>query len=155
MQAVRDLVTEAVRLRHAVVRRSGLSETELVALEHLVEAPSGPGEIARLLQVSTAASTGIVDRLERRGHVERRAHREDRRRTEVHVTNEGRAEILGHLLPMLGALRELDDELSPTDRVVVEKFLRGAITAFETVSNEPSRVDQDPPGPRGPQASEA
>jgi len=135
MQAVRDLVTESLRLRHAVVRRSGLGETELLALEHLVEAPCGPGELARLLEVSTAASTGIVDRLERRGHVQRRPHAEDRRRTEVHVTDEGRAEILSHLRPMLLALGELDASLDADERDVVEHFLRGAVAAFGLVSD--------------------
>lgn len=135
MQAVRDLVTESLRLRHAVVRRSGLSETELRALEHLVEAPSAPGELARLLDVSTAASTGIVDRLERRGHVQRRPHDQDRRRTEVHVTDGGRDEILGHLRPMLLALGELDAGLDEAEREVVERFLRGAAAAFRLVSD--------------------
>ena len=133
--AVRDLVSESGRLRHALVRGSGLSETELVALEHLVEAPSAPSELARLLEVSTAASTGIVDRLERRGHVERRPHPDDRRRTTVHVTDEGRAEILGHLRPMLVALQELDAGLSATERDVVLRFLAGAQAAFAQVSD--------------------
>lgn len=137
MQAVRDLVSESVRLRHALVRRSGLGETELAALEHLVEAPSTPTELARLLEVSTAASTGIVDRLESRGHVERRAHPADRRRTTLHVTDAGRAEILGHLMPMLVALRTLDADLTPADREVVGRFLAGARAAFAQVSQDP------------------
>jgi DNA-binding MarR family transcriptional regulator len=124
-----------VRLRHALVRRSGLSQTELVALEHLVAAPSTPGDLARLLEVSTAASTGVVDRLERRGHVERRPHPQDRRRTEVHMTEGGREEILGHLMPMLVALRELDAGLDDAERAVVERYLRGARAAFDQVSD--------------------
>lgn len=148
MRAVRDLVTEAVRLRHALARRSGLSETELGALEHLLGSPCGPGELARILEVSTAASTGIVDRLERRGHVERHPHAEDRRRTDVHVTDPGRAEILGHLRPMLAALGELDAALSADERAVVERFLRGAIVAFTQVSGPAA-------GPGPAQAREA
>lgn len=136
MQAVRELIAESNRLQHALVRRSGLSPTELTALEHLVDAPSTPTELAHLLEVSTAASTGIVDRLERRGHVERRPHPADRRRTTLHVTAGGRAEIVGHLMPMLVALRALDESLSESERVIVERFLAGAREAFEQVSRE-------------------
>lgn len=128
------------------MRRSGLGETELVALEHLVESPSGPGELARLLEVSTAASTGVVDRLERRGHVERRPHAEDRRRTEVHVTTAGREEIVGHLMPMLVALRELDEGLSEQEREVVLRFLDGARDAFGRVGRDDPAPGADPTG---------
>lgn len=140
MQALRDFVSAAVALRHAVVRRSGISETELVALEHLTSEPLGPAELARRLDVSTAASTGIVDRLAARGHVERRAHAGDRRRTEVHLTDTGRAEILAHLRPMLDALRALDGRLAPQERVLIETYLRGAAAAFAVIAD---------PHPRG------
>ncbi|WP_182524104.1 MarR family winged helix-turn-helix transcriptional regulator [Nocardioides dongkuii] len=132
--ALREVVSAAVRLRHAVVRRSGLSETELVALEHLTDGPVGPSELARRLQVSAAASTGIVDRLEARGHVQRTAHSADRRRTEVHLTDSGREEVLGHLMPMLVALRALSEELDEQEHAVVQRYLRGAVAAFDRVS---------------------
>ena len=134
MNALRALVDEAVRLRRTLSRRTGLSETELAALEHLVEAPSTPSELARLLEVSTAASTGIVDRLERRGHIVRRNHPTDRRRLEVHVTTDGRAEMLQHLQPMLEALRRLDRSIDPAHRDAVLDYLTEARQAFETIT---------------------
>ncbi|MFI5937618.1 MarR family transcriptional regulator [Actinoplanes sp. NPDC051494] len=134
MTAVSELVTESVRLRHTLSRRAGLSETELDALQRLVESPSTPSELARLLDISTAASTGVVDRLERHAHVERRKHPTDRRRLEIHVTESGRAEIIGHLRPMLAALAVLDAGLTPAERDVVLRFLTGAKAAFEAVS---------------------
>ncbi|WP_193610494.1 MarR family winged helix-turn-helix transcriptional regulator [Nocardioides lijunqiniae] len=135
MEAVQDLVVAALEVRRAVARRSGLSDLELAALEHVVTEPSSPGELARLLKVTTGASTGVVDRLEQRGHVQRRAHESDRRRTVVHVTPSGRTEIVDHLRPMLVALTELDEGLSDTEREVVERYLRGVIAAFGQVSD--------------------
>jgi len=134
MNAVRALVAEAVRLRHALARRTGLTETELTALEQLVESSSTPSELARLMDVSTAASTGVVDRLERRGHVERRKHPTDRRRLEVHVTDQGRAELLRHLRPMIRVLADLDATLSAGERAAAVRYLQGARSAFETVT---------------------
>ena len=131
--ALRDLLEAGARLRHAVSRRAGLSETEMTALDHLSRDPLGPAEVARRLDVSTAASTGIVDRLVERGHAERRPHADDRRRVDVHLTDSGRAEILAHLAPMFAELARLDATVTPAEREVVERYLRGATAALDTV----------------------
>ena len=131
--ALREMVTAAARMQHVVARRAGLSDTELTTLDHLSREPLGPAEVARRLDVSTAASTGIVDRLAARGHVERRAHPADRRRTEVHITPSGRAEVVAHLVPMFRALDELDRTFTDAERAVVERYLAGAAEAFEHV----------------------
>ncbi|QIG45879.1 MarR family transcriptional regulator [Nocardioides anomalus] len=140
--ALRDLVGAGLRLRHAVSRRAGLSETEMTTLDHLSRAPMGPAEVARLLEVSTAASTGIVDRLVERGHAERRPHADDRRRVEVHLTESGQREILGHLAPMFAGLAELDASFTADELAVVERYLRRAAGAFEAVTHPPA---QSPP----------
>ena len=131
--ALRDLLEAGARLRHAVSRRAGLSETEMTALDHLSRDPLGPAEVARRLDVSTAASTGIVDRLVERRHAERRPPAGDRRRVVVHLTDSGRAEILAHLAPMFAELARLDATFTPAEREVVERYLRGATAALETV----------------------
>ena len=131
--ALRELLTTGARVNHVVARRAGISDTELVTLEHLSREQIGPAEVARRLEVSTAAATGIVDRLVSRGHVERRPHTVDRRRTELVLTDSGRGEVVGHLLPMFVALDQLDRGFTPEEREVVERYLRGAIQAFEQV----------------------
>lgn len=131
--ALRELLTTGARLNHVVARRAGLSESELVTLEHLSREQIGPAEVARRLEVSTAAATGIVDRLVGRGHVERQPHPADRRRTELVLTESGRGEVVGHLMPMFVALDRLDREFTATERVVVERYLRGAVAALGQV----------------------
>ena len=76
----------------------------------------------------------MVDRLERRGHVERRKHPTDRRRLEVHVTEAGRAELLRHLRPMIRALADLDRTLTADERAAAVRYLNGARVAFETMT---------------------
>ena len=131
--ALRDLVAAGSRVTHVVARRAGLSETELVTLEHLTREQIGPAEVARRLEVSTAAATGIVDRLVARGHVERRPHDLDRRRTALHITDSGRGEVVGHLMPMFAALDRHDASFTEEEKVVVQRYLRGATEAFEQV----------------------
>jgi DNA-binding MarR family transcriptional regulator len=66
----------------------------LVHLNVLVLVSSaGPltmSQLADQLDVSVASATGIVDRMEKKGVVERRRNERDRRVVEVHVTEQGR-----------------------------------------------------------------
>ena len=49
------------------------------------------------------------------------------------LTDSGRSEVVGHLLPMFIALDRLDRGFSEDERAVVERYLRGAVEAFEQV----------------------
>ena len=53
-----------------------------------MDQPMGPGELGRLLGVSSAAASGIIDRLEARGHAQRASHASDGRRTSVTISRE-------------------------------------------------------------------
>lgn len=138
LDALRELSDAAARVRPIVARQAGLSETELGALEHLVRGPLGPAELSRLLDVSTAAGTGIVDRLASHGHVTREPHEGDRRRTRVTVTASGREEVLQRLMPMFVSLQRLDASFDADERAIVERYLRGAIDAFRAVTGPPA-----------------
>ena len=133
-------------VRHAVAQSTGLSQTEVTTLEHLAGQSLGPAEIARLLDVTTAASTGIVDRLETRGHVQLRPHPHDRRRTEVVITDSARREVLTHMGPMFMALARLDASLSEEDRAVIVNYLEGAVAATSSVLSP-----EDADVPTGPE----
>jgi DNA-binding MarR family transcriptional regulator len=133
LTALRELLDLSARVRPAVAHRTGLTHSELVALEHLIRGPIGPAEVARLLGVTTAAATGIVDRLAARGHVERRPHVSDRRRTELVITDSAREDVLAELLPMFRALAALDAELDEEEREVVDRYLRRATEAVSSV----------------------
>lgn len=131
--ALQELTTATFQVRRTVMTRGGLNDTELSALERLSLGASSPSELARHMQVSTAAATGVVDRLAARGHVERRPHPSDRRRTEVHMTTEGHAHLDAQLRPMLVALTELDERLDDDERAVVLRFLQDAVQAYSRV----------------------
>jgi len=131
--ALRELVSAGGQVAPAVANRAGLSHNELRTLEHLIDRPLGPGELSRLLGVSSAASSGIIDRLEQRGHAQRVSHESDGRRTRVTISDSGRAEVVGHLMPMFRELAELDATLDEADREVVTRYLRGALQAIHRV----------------------
>ena len=123
----------AAQVRPTVAARAGLSTNELWALEHLFAEPLGTGEVGRRLQVTSAATTQIVDRLAQRGHVEREPHPTDRRRTVVKLTDYGRAEVLEHMMPMFRALAQTDADLDDAEREVVDRYLQRVTAAFRSV----------------------
>lgn len=131
LEALHQLLDSSRRSAPAIARKAGLTHTELAALEHVFEEPVGPSELAQRIGVTSAAATGIVDRLESRGHVERRPHPTDRRRTAVVCTPSGREEVVGHLMPMFRELAELDSSMSDDDKQVVLRFLRAADHAVQ------------------------
>ena len=98
-----------------------------------VDGPLPMSRLAEALDVSVASATGIVDRMEKRGLVERRHDEADRRRVLVHPTkragavferiNERRREGLGRLLDRLS-----DDELQAL--LVGHRALRAGRTAM-------------------------
>lgn len=133
LQALEELVDVASAAPAVVARRAGLSTSELHALRHLMASPMGPADLARALGVTTAASSGIVDRLEARGHVERQPHPNDGRRTEVVISSSGQAEVLALLAPMFAGLAALDAKLGDEERDVVTNYLRGAIAAMHSL----------------------
>lgn len=126
LSTLRRLLSTSGQVAPALARRTGLSQTELSALEHIMEEPVGPSELAQRVGVTTAAASGIVDRLVARGHAERQPHPTDRRRTAVVCTASGREEMMGHLMPMFIELGQLDADLSEEERVVIRRFLAAA-----------------------------
>lgn len=143
LETLRSILEAAVEVRHVVSRRTGLSAVELAALEQLSHGPVGPGALARHLDVTSAAATGIVDRLSRRGHLERVADDADRRRTQLHITQSARDEVQRHLRPMFAGLARLDAELTDDERAVVERYLTGVLACLDGVIEAPE------PAPRG------
>ncbi|MGN0063574.1 MAG: MarR family winged helix-turn-helix transcriptional regulator [Nocardioides sp.] len=128
--ALRALINEVVHSNHLVARRAGMSVSELVTLAHLSQDRVGPAEIARRLGLTTAATTGIVDKLEQRGYVERHPHPGDRRRTELVISPTGRRRMVELMLPMFTALDDVDAALDEGEREVVQRYLLGALEAY-------------------------
>lgn len=133
---LQKLIDAAGAAPAAVARRAGLSTSEVHALRHLAMGLDGPADLARRLGVTTAAASGIVDRLVGHGHVERRPHPGDGRRTVLALTDHGRAEVFTLLAPMFRSLAALDDTLDDADRDVVDRFLAGAISAVQATLND-------------------
>jgi len=73
------------------IRSLGIGFSDFLALEVLMhKGPTPVNEIGRKVQLTSGSITTAIDRLERKGMVERRNHPNDRRARVVHLTPAGR-----------------------------------------------------------------
>jgi DNA-binding MarR family transcriptional regulator len=128
-----------------MARRLGLGLREVEAMEHVMLSEVWPGEqrigaadLARLLGITTAASTQLLHRLEANHHLDREPHPTDRRRVVLRATDAGRGHVMRQLGPLLAALGAVAYDLTPEDAVVVERYLRDVEAVFRRFSQEKS-----------------
>ena len=93
MSALGALRAAEQRLSDASQEYMKLGATDMKALHFLIVARhtqtlATPGAIAQHLEISTASTTKLLDRLETGGHIVRAAHPSDRRALAITITNE-------------------------------------------------------------------
>jgi len=113
---------------------NGLHRTDMHALAFLVQAyrssdPVTPGKLGEVLNLSSPATTALLDRLDRSGHVRRERGGPDRRRVQVTVTD--RARRLGSMLfsPLAEHLGSALDGYSADELRFAERFMADMIKA--------------------------
>jgi DNA-binding MarR family transcriptional regulator len=87
------------------------------------------GRLEERLSMSPGAVTALVDRLERKGYVERIPNPKDRRSALVRETEAGLEETLEHLWPYIEEMRGIEERFSEEERAIVARFLSAATEA--------------------------
>jgi MarR family transcriptional regulator, organic hydroperoxide resistance regulator len=112
---------------HAVADHMGVHLTDQECIDLLDWAgPLTAGEIGSHLGLTSGAVTGLIDRLEAGGWVQRERDPQDRRRVFVHMSGERGAELWPLYQPLAEAIDAYRDRLSPRDLRVVVEFLEFA-----------------------------
>ncbi len=102
-------------------------------------------QLADLLDVSVASATGIVDRMEKKGVVERRHSEADRRVVEVHVTDQGEAVSQAMRTERQMRLSALLAEIDGEDLAALLRGLRAFRVARERIlANLPDALKNRP-----------
>lgn len=130
---LRRLQTAMSEAETALARRLGIGPTDLAAMTHLTFTPEpmGPRELSGRLGITPGATTELVDRLERAGHLERRRDTLDRRRVQLHPSTVTLDQVRRELGPLLVALDRVPAQLDERDRAVVVAYLGGVLAAYE------------------------
>ncbi len=89
VRLLQDYAGEAERLGQVFAERNGMHPTDLHALLAVMQGdgagdPLTPGRLGAALGLSSGATTAVIDRLERAGHVHRCRDGRDRRRVTLH-----------------------------------------------------------------------
>jgi DNA-binding MarR family transcriptional regulator len=108
MLALRRSSAAGVLHGQTIARRVGVNSSDLECLDLiLMSGPSTAGEIARHTGLTSGAVTGLIDRLERLGLVERTADPADRRKVLVRVREDRIGPIAQLYAPLEKAMQSL------------------------------------------------
>jgi DNA-binding MarR family transcriptional regulator len=123
-----------VMFHYAAAERLGLGPTDWKTLGLLEQhGPMTAGDLAKWTKLAPASVTGIIDRLERGGWLERRPHDEDRRRVVIGLVakedDAARDVLFGPLLTRL-------EELYSGYTVEQLAFLAEALEAMAKIQSE-------------------
>lgn len=134
----RRMGSMATLLNHAVADAIGIHQTDHECLDLLDWAePLTAGEIASHLGLSSGAVTGLIDRLENDGWVERRRDPADRRRVYVHLLHDRGAELWPLYQPLAGEIDGYRDALGDAELAEVVRFLE---FSNEAISRSTERI---------------
>jgi len=112
------------RHRGALARLLGVTETEVLAIQHLAWAGAlTPGQLAAQLRLTSGGTTALLQRLARSGYVVREPHPEDRRSTLLRLTPEAERDAGELHAPLVRAIDAAAGELSEDARATVAAFL--------------------------------
>jgi DNA-binding MarR family transcriptional regulator len=125
---LRRLTVELELSRAEFARQHGLHATDLRALIALLDAgragvAATPGWLGEQLGLNSAGTTGLIDRLERLGHVRRLRDTRDRRKVILEVTPEAVALGWSFFGPQIGAMVAGMARFSPAELDTVGRFL--------------------------------
>jgi DNA-binding MarR family transcriptional regulator len=84
----------------------------------------GPKDLSRVLGITTASTTSLIDRLVGSGHVRREPHPTDRRSLVIVPTVETDAEVRATLGDMHRRMMAVAEDLSAEEARTVVSFLR-------------------------------
>src|SRR4028118_1658889 len=121
---VREHSSAVIRYAAATAKRMGIEASELSTLEHLQAAgPMTLGRLGERLSMSPGAITALVDRLEKKGYVERIPNPKDRRSALVRETEAGLKDSLQHLWPYIEEMKGIEGRFSKEERQMIPRSL--------------------------------
>lgn len=144
LKALRDYRTAEQDMRRRTREALGINEKDMQALRHLMRAQQqgnnlGPTDISRLLAMSTASTTALIDRLVSSGHIRRQLHPTDRRALELVPTEKSSREMREILGPMHRRMMDVATSLSPHEAEIIARFLQN-IT--DIIDDKPSTAEE-------------
>jgi DNA-binding MarR family transcriptional regulator len=143
--AIQDEQTQNAFLSNAIAQRLDVTSNELEVLGTLTaRGPLSAGNIAQRTGLTSGAVTRLIDRLEERGSVRRRADAQDRRRVLVEITPGASKTCEPFYGPIAREGTRLLEQLHESELETILKYLR---TSYEFTKRHTERVSAMPERP--------
>jgi DNA-binding MarR family transcriptional regulator len=147
MRAMRESSAQGVLFSHAVAARAGIASSDLECLDIILLAGRATaGDLAKATGLTTGAMTGVLDRLEQAGFVQRQRDTTDRRK--VWITSLPETER--RIAPLFHALAAaIDAVLADYDTATLAIMLEFYHRAREVLVQETEKLQAASPAKRG------
>lgn len=149
IRLLRGVSVASGQFTDAIAESHELHRTDLNALSALMDAGRqgralSAGELAARLRLSAPATTALLDRLSRVGHVHRKRNATDRRIVDIEITPHART--MGHRLfePMGRHVSQVIERYAPEQLELIERFLAEVLLAIEAARAESSSAGSVP-----------
>ncbi len=133
--------SEAQHIGHAFAGRHKLHATDMHALLAVMHAerrgtPLTPGRLGEQIGLSSGATTALIDRLERGGHLRRSRESADRRVVHLRYGEPGMALATSFFAPMAPRTDAVMEQFSTEELLAVERFLQGMLGTLTVYRDE-------------------
>ncbi|ALE93476.1 hypothetical protein AOC05_16015 [Arthrobacter alpinus] len=150
--SMREFSLESDRYVERAAYLHGLHRTDLNALGFLIRPDLAdnamtPGKLGDALNLSSPATTALVDRLEKTGHVNRKRSETDRRKIQLAMTDHARTVGRQLFSPLAIAMSEPLKHYLPEELAVVQRFLAEMTAATVAARESLTEPQEDAPGP--------
>ncbi|GIF14694.1 MarR family winged helix-turn-helix transcriptional regulator [Actinoplanes teichomyceticus] len=133
--------SEANHIGHAFAGRHHMHGTDLHALLAVMHAeragaPLTPGRLGEAIGLSSGATTALIDRLERGGHLRRIRESADRRVVHLRYGEAGMLLASAFFTPLAPRTDAVMERFDVAELQVVERFVQGMVDALVGYRNE-------------------
>ncbi|WP_229069941.1 MarR family winged helix-turn-helix transcriptional regulator [Actinoplanes sp. DH11] len=133
--------SEAQHIGHAFANRNNLHATDMHALLAVMQAerdgaPLTPGRLGEAIGLTSGATTALIDRLERGGHLRRSRESNDRRVVHLRYGDAGMQLAMAFFTPLRPHTDRVMEKFSVEELQAVEKFLDGMTAALVEYRDE-------------------
>lgn len=149
VRLLQEFSLEANRYVDAAGGRNDMHRTDLNALSVIMEHSARnqvvtPGVLRRELHLSSPATTALIDRLDRSGHVVRERQGTDRRQVQLRLTAKAYRDGGAMFLPLARHMGIALDGFSAQEQEIATRFLTAMIDATVRAGAEVSQAAPSP-----------
>ncbi|MGN8130263.1 MarR family transcriptional regulator [Arthrobacter sp. RC1.1 241] len=145
LKSLRDYRAAETEIRRSTRDSMGMGETDILALRYLLRVQASgkqvvPKDLSQFLNITSASTTSLIDRLVASGHVRREPHPTDRRSIVIVPTGESDKEVRETLGAMHRRMMAVAEGLSADEARVVVEFLQRMAEALQVSDKEDHQI---------------